>query len=256
MFEHAAAKLEPVAPQGEMVTENIHTQNVNPSWDFPVKPGTEGWKNFHSTQEMVDACQVPEDILSSLSTDELTDVCLQYPLLFSYCAFTDWNYAMEVEFHDFNGFRELFKRSEVAEELLKRYQAKISSINDTTILKEDYLFPVTNLDVLLSRCQSQEKEILQSLVTGYEKEIMYPDYFDFFSLKSNFFARAIIIAKMSPESLEKIPSGSNNSVFYGQGFNEETAIIIDELSYELINEKENEKPVFIDSMPFAFILRK
>jgi len=51
-------------------------------WDYPAKLCTEEWAQFSAFQEMIDACLIPEDVLSLLSTEELLDVCLQYPLLF------------------------------------------------------------------------------------------------------------------------------------------------------------------------------
>ena len=37
-------------------------------WDYPVKPGMEKWKQFTKTDEMIQACQIPEEVLNSIST--------------------------------------------------------------------------------------------------------------------------------------------------------------------------------------------
>lgn len=44
------------------------SQPNNIDWDYPIKPGTEEWTNFKSGQEMLNACQIPENILKNLST--------------------------------------------------------------------------------------------------------------------------------------------------------------------------------------------
>ncbi len=55
-------------------------QQTNTPYDFPVKPGSEQWAAFTTGQQMVDACQIPEDVLSQLSTEALAETCMNYPL--------------------------------------------------------------------------------------------------------------------------------------------------------------------------------
>jgi hypothetical protein len=78
------------------------------AWDYPVKPGTEEWKKFQSSEEMVNACQIPDAVLSSLSTEELTELCLQYPLIEYVFAFDNLNSGFDKLFSDFNGIREFY----------------------------------------------------------------------------------------------------------------------------------------------------
>ena len=40
-------------------------------WNYPILPGTEEWKKFKTQQEKVDACQIPEDVLKAISTNDL-----------------------------------------------------------------------------------------------------------------------------------------------------------------------------------------
>ena len=49
-------------------------------YDFPVKPGSAMWNNFETHQQMLDACQIPENVLSKMSTEDLVTTCLNYPL--------------------------------------------------------------------------------------------------------------------------------------------------------------------------------
>lgn len=48
---------------------SIAQKEVN--WDYPVKPGSEEWKKFQSSEGMVKACQIPEAVITTLSTDKL-----------------------------------------------------------------------------------------------------------------------------------------------------------------------------------------
>ena len=56
-------------------------------WEYPVKPRTEEWKKLKNYKAKIDVCQVPEDILPNINTDDLTVLCLQYPILYNVLAF-------------------------------------------------------------------------------------------------------------------------------------------------------------------------
>jgi carbonic anhydrase len=58
-------------------------------WDYPVKPGTKEWATFETGEQMFNACQIPLDILNTISTKELVTICLNYPLFNDYVAFNN-----------------------------------------------------------------------------------------------------------------------------------------------------------------------
>ena len=81
------------------------------TWDYPVKPGTPQWAAFTTKKEKVDACQIPDGVLNSLTTKELVEICLNYPL-FGDIMFYD---NLQDGFRNnvaisFNGIRELLRR--------------------------------------------------------------------------------------------------------------------------------------------------
>jgi hypothetical protein len=45
----------------------LHAQTSEIKWDFPVKPGMPEWKKFSSNSEMVQACQIPIELLSTIT---------------------------------------------------------------------------------------------------------------------------------------------------------------------------------------------
>ena len=213
------------------------TRSEGLAWDYPVKPGMETWKLFQSNEEMVHACQIPEEIISSLSTEELTDLCLQYPLLYDVFAFNSLNDGLDKLFSDFNGIRELNKRDDASNILINRYNEKVQSFSflDGTaqeIGKGVFVISVSALEVLLSRVeiQDKQKEILQSLVAGYEAKFRYVDYFKGFGFKTNLYSRAHVILKIDKSSLD----AENSVLFSGMG-DEQSVTLIDRLSYQLIN---------------------
>ena len=206
-------------------------------WDYPIKPAMEEWKQLRSRDEMVSACQIPEELLSSLSTEDLTNICVRYPLLFDIFAFNDYIYPANRLYDEFNGIRELFKRKEASKELLKYYNFLIQNIpvdEVEGISKGAFMFTFRELDFLLgfyslktdALSKKDAKQMLQCLVHGYEKGI------------SNYYSRAHLIIKISPQSIEKFPDKEKNNVFAGGGslrpVSQETIDIINKLSYQLM----------------------
>lgn len=220
------------------------------AWDYPVKPRTDEWNKMTSHQEAVDACQIPEELFSSLSTEDLTVICLQYPLLAeSLFSCNSYDQCLTSLFKEFNGIGELFKREDTAKELMKQYHAKIKNLSylegkDSDTLKGLFIVSIAVLEILITHYDSPNSltkennlEILQVLMVGYEQKMKYPNYFGSFALQTNFFARAKIIVKMDEQKLERIPQKDQNSVFLLGRFDEPTTHVINELSYQLIKEK-------------------
>lgn len=53
------------------------------SFDEVTKP--EVWKSFKNVEEMKAACQIPDDILSKMSTEELAKVCIKLSFVWQLC---------------------------------------------------------------------------------------------------------------------------------------------------------------------------
>jgi len=93
------------------------------AYEYPVKPGTLEWEQLNSTQEMIDACQIPSQIIDSMSTEGLIESILNYPL-YSEIYLSNINeqagfYAVS---ENFNGIRILLQRKDAANKLLERYR--------------------------------------------------------------------------------------------------------------------------------------
>lgn len=64
-----------------MAWSGVNAQEKKIAWDYPVKTGSKEWAKFESNKEKVDACQIPENILSVISTEDLLELILKYPLI-------------------------------------------------------------------------------------------------------------------------------------------------------------------------------
>jgi len=232
-------------PCCKVLTQDESTCGGELAWDYPVKPGTEEWNELSSTQQREDTCQIPENILSSLSTEDLTKICLQYPFLYSFIfAQNCRDSGFEVLLYEFNGIRELYQRDDVSKELLKQYRCAIQNLSALDSDSPDFgvIINISILDCLLSwyysennDAQENYREILLNLLCGYEKELMYPEYFGYIGnlVKTNYFARMHLIINICPQCFGF--QEGYRPFLCGNEFSKETADKINELSYQLLN---------------------
>lgn len=98
------------------------------SFDSVTKP--EIWKTFQTLEEMQSACQIPDDVLPNLSTEELVQICMDYPLFGNFSAYNDELVGIKKVMDGFNGFTELKKRIDAAEKLLDLYEnVNVATLN-------------------------------------------------------------------------------------------------------------------------------
>ena len=101
----------------------VYAQEKEMVWDYPVKPGTDEWRAFKSTDEMYRACQIPDDVLKQLDTESLVDICLNFPAPPLFLLYNSPQEGFMVYYIYFNGIRELFQREDAGRYLLKKYAA-------------------------------------------------------------------------------------------------------------------------------------
>ncbi|MDP2338362.1 MAG: hypothetical protein Q8N05_18305 [Bacteroidota bacterium] len=97
-------------------------QEEKAKWDFPVKPGTEEWKKLKNEKERFSTLQVPSEIINDLSTEELIKTCINFPSFGYYSAYENYQTGFLIVAEKFNGLRELPKRIDAFQHLVKIYQ--------------------------------------------------------------------------------------------------------------------------------------
>ena len=218
-------------------------------WDYPIKPGTDEWKQLTSNEEYLNASQIPEEVLKSLSTEDLTYLCLRNPWIFNLLYYSSVNFGFEKMFSELNCIRELYSRE--TEEIVSCLTARYMQIIQCLCLVEDKDFegriifaqPMYVLEILLSRIELREnesneilKEVLRTLVYGYEEKCKYPDRYGPNNLGCNFYARAYLISKICEQCLDSL--GGIDTLDYNAHRGHITIEAIDlihDLSYQLIN---------------------
>ena len=148
----------------------LKAQQTDLPYDYSVKLNTEKWQTLKSVEDMYNACQIPQDVLSKMATPALLQTCLNFPasavLLIHNTpqqGFDDWK-------QHFNGINELLKRSDAEEVLLKAYSiydTKTHTLLKTAIEKGHYTFILTMLESILV-----QDEITSSLNTIQQKALL------------------------------------------------------------------------------------
>ena len=144
-------------------------------YQFPVDTSdTEVWESLDSHEEMLDTCNIPDEVLKKMSTEELLNLVLEYPLLIDITAYDSWNDGLEALAEDFNGIRELLNREDGAEQLLDAYcECEISDdekkTDFTQVLDVEFIeAALAQEDVLEQLDEEQLEQLSDEVEEKYE----------------------------------------------------------------------------------------
>jgi len=153
--------LKPVTRSGEGLNWEL-------SWDYPIKPGMEAWYSLNTEEERIAAVQVPENILATLSSEEVVGLCITFP---SFGHFTAWDTPQEgfnVMLSRYNILRHLLLRNDVGRILITAYKdASMTGFRTLPYSDEFWQLKLLYLELLLS-----QKEILQSITPDEKLELI------------------------------------------------------------------------------------
>jgi hypothetical protein len=90
------------------------------SYSYPVYPGMEEWAQFKTVEEMTDACQVPEEVLRTMSTQAIIQAIWEYPFLLEILHRDQYQMDFESLFLQNNAYKELSGRTDAGKSLLER----------------------------------------------------------------------------------------------------------------------------------------
>lgn len=171
-------------------------------WDYPVKPGTEEWAKFKTGKQMVDACQIPQEIINELSTEKLVEICLNYPLYVNYLAFNDERKGINIIIKNFNGLSELARRKDGTLELIKIYKEfpVLKQISSSTSANYDIPYKLPFLELLLSDSlfihsldSTNLIELKQVVLDKYENKLKNSAVYSLHNVKKTMLLATIII---------------------------------------------------------------
>ena len=149
------------------------------------------WKENTNRAERGEMLQLPEYVLKNITTDELIEAVLNYPFFSDIYAFNNIRVGINSLFKEFNGFKELFKRDDAAEEILKAYenepvfQSENSSRNkdvfrlnylEILLLNEDIILKMSDrqIDDLYNAISDKLEQKMKSAIYGeHSKNLIY-----------------------------------------------------------------------------------
>lgn len=162
---------------------NCFIETAKDTYKYPIRPRSEEWKAFTSSEQMVEATQIPYSILEHMSTIGVFESCAENPLNI------DLYISMEPQrFYDsfketFNVCKELIKRDDIATELIKRYSIMCLECDannysnfsgkggnvESSFASIEFL--LAQEDILSKASKEQCYELAQLVLKVYEKNI-------------------------------------------------------------------------------------
>ena len=97
--------------------EETKTEYAGGCYQYPVTPADPEWKNFNSHVQMINACQVPEEILAQMSTLDVIDSTVHNPLIGDIFAYAPTSEGIKFVREDLNVLNEMLEREDLKENL-------------------------------------------------------------------------------------------------------------------------------------------
>ncbi|MDR0603929.1 MAG: hypothetical protein LBG80_06470 [Bacteroidales bacterium] len=179
---------------GQSIIEDVY--------DFPIKQGSKEWVKIESVEKRIAILQVPDVILSSISTEGLLETCLTFPYLTDILFCDNYQQGFEALVTEFNGFQELLKRQDLINTLLKKYKSLSTNLtafqSQNNVEQGRFIFRHFVLEFMLAQdvvvknlSLEQEKQLF---LLCYEHKKIKNNYSDIFS-SLNFISTNLLYAK-------------------------------------------------------------
>ncbi len=119
-------------------------KKIDGKYQYPVTPYDKEWGNYTQTEEIYTACQIPQEILDRLTTEELLELVLDCPKLISINFYDSFEEGVKFLAERFNGMNELLAREDCLA-VVSRYYSEYK-IPEKQQLDYDALLPGDNPD--------------------------------------------------------------------------------------------------------------
>lgn len=194
----------------------VNIVDVDAPFSFDSVTNPTVWQTFQSFEEMQIACQVPDDVLKSMSTDNLIQTCMNYPLFGNYVAYNNQLDGINSVLSGFNGFAELQKRENAADRLIAYYEgvdigkiaesvtAHSTMKNELSILHIGYLELILSSELIPSLYMEPNMSRLEKArYKKFEEKLQYSTVYSLETLKKSLLLGAQIKLKSKVVNIEE-----------------------------------------------------
>lgn len=99
----------------------VSIDSLQSPYTFPITIGSIEWRGLKTGQEMLNVCQIPEEVLGLLSTPALCETCMNFPLAYDYIFSNDEKLGFFFYLENFNGLKELSQRDDAFLPIITEY---------------------------------------------------------------------------------------------------------------------------------------
>jgi hypothetical protein len=210
-----------------MVSSVVMAQEKKLKWDYPIKPGMEEWRQFKSVEDMYNACQIPDKVLQRMSTEELVDICLNFPSPPLFPLFNTPQEGFMSHYSSFNGIRELLNRKDAGHYLFKKYAAiSLSDFNPLWPLyrQGQFVSHYKFIEAILSQPQiiqslevKEQKLLLKEAMLKFDEKISNSDLFSGYGLEMNLWVIVRILYSENKSLIQGKLQSDNIQEFLNSG---------------------------------------
>lgn len=197
-------------------------------YEYPIKPGSDEWKAFTTHGDMINSCQIPSSILQSMSTIDLIETCLTYPLFGDMFLHDHFQKGFDAVSAHFNGLQELLKRKDAGNFLLEKYKGMDPNALDQTwssLQKGEYAANFYFVEILLAqevilkKLQKIQKEsLLNECIRKAQEKQKYPEVFGMLSFENiGLIAGRIMLIENFEPLIQKIETDEHIKWFLQNG---------------------------------------
>lgn len=108
--------------------ELLKAQGIIDSFPYPIRPGSDEWKNMKTSSERYAALNVPKDTLKNMCTHGLVYTCVYCPLFMELIVFNGIRAGFDALNERINSFAEVITRNDAGLELFDYYKTLTDTI--------------------------------------------------------------------------------------------------------------------------------
>lgn len=163
---------------------NTEIENEVEEYEYSLQPDTEEWAQLNHGERVL-ACQIPEETLIDMTTEELVTAVLNYPCFIDMIFYNSYQDGFEVVKDNFNGLQELLNREDSGSCLLDVYR-NVNLVQIINSNNEDEKFDdslnMLYLETILAQPEISETlsneeltELMELIENNYEIQIANED---------------------------------------------------------------------------------